>query len=291
MGRFAARGRVFPLTRPYVIGHFKRDSGLLLRRGQVLLPGAGLGPWIGTSGPGRGGHRFGGTVHTRPGFTAVPWQEEWNRLKDVLPLLLRELDVPLSVDTFYPQVAEKALAAGAHIVNDVTGFGGGDAPGGGRFRLRLRGKLPPGGPGGRGACRHQGGFFQTRLEEGRPAGAFPRSSCASTRGWALAPTMRKTWPCWPTPAACGWGAAPCWWGPPGSGVTARGGGGGERSPWPWRDRLGPHPGGPHGGCLVRGGLPAGPRCEGGGHRRQNGWGAAGKDHTGRKGDRPWTPFG
>ena len=53
----------------------------------------------------------------------MPWQEEWNRLKDVLPLLLRELDVPLSVDTFYPQVAEKALAAGAHIVNDVTGFG------------------------------------------------------------------------------------------------------------------------------------------------------------------------
>ncbi len=26
------------------------------------------------------------------------------------------------MDTFYPEVAEKALKAGAHIINDVTGF-------------------------------------------------------------------------------------------------------------------------------------------------------------------------
>ena len=31
-------------------------------------------------------------------------------------------NLAISIDTFYPEVAEKALKAGAHIINDVTGF-------------------------------------------------------------------------------------------------------------------------------------------------------------------------
>lgn len=61
-----------------------------------------------------------GAQSTRPGHTPVSPEEEWERLKPVLKSL-PELGLPVSVDTFYPQVAEKALAAGCHIINDVSG--------------------------------------------------------------------------------------------------------------------------------------------------------------------------
>lgn len=63
-----------------------------------------------------------GGQSTRPGYIAIPWEEEWERLKPVLLVLRDQLQAAISVDTFYPQVAERALAAGADIINDVTGF-------------------------------------------------------------------------------------------------------------------------------------------------------------------------
>lgn len=62
-----------------------------------------------------------GAQSTRPGFTPVPSAQEWERLRPVLEGLSGKLSVPVSVDTFYPDVAEKALKAGAHILNDITG--------------------------------------------------------------------------------------------------------------------------------------------------------------------------
>lgn len=64
-----------------------------------------------------------GGQSTRPGYTAVSPEEEWARIKDVLSDLVEGTGLAISVDTFYPQVAEKALACGAHIINDVSGFG------------------------------------------------------------------------------------------------------------------------------------------------------------------------
>lgn len=68
-----------------------------------------------------------GGQSTRPGHTAISCEEEWRRIAPTLKLLgqLRheEIDLPLiSVDTYYPYVARKALEAGADIINDVTGF-------------------------------------------------------------------------------------------------------------------------------------------------------------------------
>ena len=63
-----------------------------------------------------------GGQSTRPGYTALSWEEEWERIAPVFPLLQGKLKIPLSVDTFYPQVAARALEAGADIINDVTGF-------------------------------------------------------------------------------------------------------------------------------------------------------------------------
>jgi dihydropteroate synthase len=63
-----------------------------------------------------------GGESTRPGHTPVPAEEEWARLAPVLAALAGEITVPVSVDTYKAEVAEKALKAGADIVNDVWGF-------------------------------------------------------------------------------------------------------------------------------------------------------------------------
>ena len=62
-----------------------------------------------------------GAESTRPGATPVSPQDEWQRL---LPVLegLRGSCKAISVDTRHARTAEKALAAGAHWINDVSGF-------------------------------------------------------------------------------------------------------------------------------------------------------------------------
>jgi dihydropteroate synthase len=65
-----------------------------------------------------------GAESTRPGRPqAVPATEEWRRLGPVLEELARRFsEVPMSVDTIKPQIAERALDAGAWAVNDVSGL-------------------------------------------------------------------------------------------------------------------------------------------------------------------------
>lgn len=62
-----------------------------------------------------------GAQSTRPGHVPVSDAEEWERLEPVLEKLKGKLSVPLSVDTYYPMVAEKAIEKGADIINDVSG--------------------------------------------------------------------------------------------------------------------------------------------------------------------------
>ncbi len=63
-----------------------------------------------------------GAQSTRPGHIKISPEEELNRLLPVLKLLQGELTVPVSIDTYYPQVAAATLAYGVSILNDVTGF-------------------------------------------------------------------------------------------------------------------------------------------------------------------------
>jgi dihydropteroate synthase len=65
-----------------------------------------------------------GGESTRPGFTPVAAEEEWRRIGPAVAVLAARLPVPLSVDTTKSEVARRALAAGAAIVNDVWGFQG-----------------------------------------------------------------------------------------------------------------------------------------------------------------------
>jgi len=62
-----------------------------------------------------------GGESTRPGAPPVPLEQELER---VIPLVeqLRDANVPLSVDTYKPEVMRAALAAGADLINDVWGF-------------------------------------------------------------------------------------------------------------------------------------------------------------------------
>jgi dihydropteroate synthase len=64
-----------------------------------------------------------GAESTRPDHAPISVEEEWARLRPVLEALARaEALPPISIDTTKAEVARRALAAGAAIVNDVWGF-------------------------------------------------------------------------------------------------------------------------------------------------------------------------
>jgi dihydropteroate synthase len=65
-----------------------------------------------------------GGESTRPYSTPVPVDEELRRVIPVVQALVERTGVPVSIDTSKAAVAREALAAGAEIINDVTGLAG-----------------------------------------------------------------------------------------------------------------------------------------------------------------------
>jgi len=63
-----------------------------------------------------------GGESTRPGSEPVSAAEEMERVLPVIAELRQNFDCPLSVDTWKADVAEAALAAGADIINDISGL-------------------------------------------------------------------------------------------------------------------------------------------------------------------------
>ena len=63
-----------------------------------------------------------GGESTRPGAAPVTAAEEQARILPVISELARSGEVPISVDTYREETARLAVAAGAHIVNDVWGL-------------------------------------------------------------------------------------------------------------------------------------------------------------------------
>jgi dihydropteroate synthase len=63
-----------------------------------------------------------GGESTRPGANPVSEDEELRRVIPIIKRLSAELPVPVSVDTYKSSVAEKALEAGASMVNDISGL-------------------------------------------------------------------------------------------------------------------------------------------------------------------------
>ncbi|KAB7772404.1 dihydropteroate synthase [Xanthomonas maliensis] len=60
-----------------------------------------------------------GGESTRPGAAPVPVDEELRRVVPVIEALAARTQVPISVDTFKPEVMRAAVAAGAGMINDV----------------------------------------------------------------------------------------------------------------------------------------------------------------------------
>ena len=88
-------------------GHYSVASAALHRCEQLLKDGADILDIGGES--------------TRPGSTAVPLKEELDRVMPVVRAAV-QLGVPLSIDTYKPQVMQAALDAGADIINDIWAF-------------------------------------------------------------------------------------------------------------------------------------------------------------------------
>jgi dihydropteroate synthase len=68
-----------------------------------------------------------GGESTRPYSTPVSRKEELSRVIPVLEAVCQQVEIPVSIDTSNATVAKEAIAAGAEILNDVTGLEGDDA--------------------------------------------------------------------------------------------------------------------------------------------------------------------
>lgn len=60
-----------------------------------------------------------GGESTRPGAAIVSLDEELKRVIPVIEVLSKACHVPISIDTYKPEVMRQAIAAGAAIVNDI----------------------------------------------------------------------------------------------------------------------------------------------------------------------------
>lgn len=118
--RWRIRGGELPLDRPLVMGvlnvtpdsfsdggrHLDPDDAVRRAR-RMVEEGADLVDVGGES--------------TRPGAEPVPAERQWERIGPVLERLA-DLPAPVSVDTTDAEVAERALDAGAAVLNDVSGL-------------------------------------------------------------------------------------------------------------------------------------------------------------------------
>ncbi len=89
-------------------GRFQRVEAAVARAHEMIAEGADL---IDV-----------GAESTRPGSDPVSAKEELRRLEPVLKQLIDKVSVPLSVDTYKPEVAKACLEMGAEVLNDVTGL-------------------------------------------------------------------------------------------------------------------------------------------------------------------------
>src|SRR5580658_1035565 len=116
-----AKKKLFTMDRPLVMGILNRtpdsfyagsrsadDDALFEQAEKMIAAGA---DWLDVGGQ-----------STRPGAELVGEEEELRRLTGAIDLLHRRWpEVPLSVDTWYARVAREAVAAGASMVNDISG--------------------------------------------------------------------------------------------------------------------------------------------------------------------------
>ncbi len=121
MNYFKGRGFAFPLgERSYIMGILNVTPDSFSDGGQFVAPERALARAKEIQAQGADILDI-GAQSTRPGAEQINAQEELARLAPVLDRLQGEIRIPISVDTFYPELASYALAHGASIINDVSG--------------------------------------------------------------------------------------------------------------------------------------------------------------------------
>jgi dihydropteroate synthase len=63
-----------------------------------------------------------GGESTRPNSKSISAEEEIDRIAPVVERILRDLEIPISIDTRKSIVAQQMLDLGAHMINDVSGL-------------------------------------------------------------------------------------------------------------------------------------------------------------------------
>ena len=63
-----------------------------------------------------------GAETTRPGSKGISVKLELERLLPVITKLTKEFDIPISVDTYKPEVASVVLQEGVSVINDISGL-------------------------------------------------------------------------------------------------------------------------------------------------------------------------
>lgn len=63
-----------------------------------------------------------GGESSRPGSKPLELEEELRRVIPVIEALTKEVNLPISIDTYKSPVAQKAIEAGAEIINDISGL-------------------------------------------------------------------------------------------------------------------------------------------------------------------------
>jgi dihydropteroate synthase len=89
-------------------GEFPSVNGALVQADKFIADGADILDIGGES--------------TRPNSAQISLHEELERVVPVIEAITKRFDVPISVDTTKAEVAESALAAGAEIINDISGL-------------------------------------------------------------------------------------------------------------------------------------------------------------------------
>ncbi len=117
------RGRTLPLGRPLVMGIVNVTPDSFSDGGQYFSPGAALAHAARLVAEGADILDVGGESTRPQGAEPVSTEEELRRVIPVIKTLAAERpSVVISVDTVKAAVADAAIAAGARIVNDVSGL-------------------------------------------------------------------------------------------------------------------------------------------------------------------------
>jgi dihydropteroate synthase len=112
-------GRAIRLDRPRVMGIVNVTPDSFSDGGEHATVDAAVAHGLRLAGEGADILDVGGES-TRPGSESVGIEEELRRVVPVVERLARETTLPISIDTYHPEVMRAAVAAGAGMVNDIN---------------------------------------------------------------------------------------------------------------------------------------------------------------------------